>query len=238
MYRAKIDKEGEKEFWIESIRSMKANLPKNGKVEINEYMKIANMDYSKSFIVVKDDLVGASIPGITLVTRSEEEKIKNDRRVFQVPTFMMQLQDPNLSAGMKSMILRKVHEINGLSEEEAMAFSNPTVDEMKALTLLELINNEIEGAAEVKDLEEDHQVFLNIFRLAKDNEVKYKAMKNRMNAQIEKQKLDQEQKMEMAKLQGGDSQGAAANAGANSVMNTAFASTMNAAMTQPEVITR
>ena len=79
----------------------------------------------------------------------------------------MQLQDPNISPFVKTTIIRKLYEINGLEYDEAIELTGQSWEEIDALHLRALLDkNDPDGAIIDKKtpLNTSHETYIAVFR--------------------------------------------------------------------------
>lgn len=83
----------------------------------------------------------------------------------------------------KAIIQRKQLELIGIEQAEILRLVPYTLDELKARTLLELLSNNDEAGLVIEDImQEDHQVYIDIFRQGNPTEMVNKGINNRLMA--------------------------------------------------------
>ena len=142
---------------------------------------------SKDFIV--EDSVEVIIE-FALDVEEKNDKVKLEMLAMR-DAFM---NDPQKSDISKRIFERELFKLQGFSPEKIALFSEKTLEEEQAELDLELLNRN-EELEPIADLNENHLVYLEIYKRAKDTPAKQKAILARRMAQIQK-----------LRLQGGQSQ--------------------------------
>jgi hypothetical protein len=91
------------------------------------------------------------------------------------------LSNPNASESQRNYVMREMMRVNGVPDEKIDMMVKPTIEEMKAKDDLDFLNKN-EDIGEIKDLNEDHWVYINIYERAFDTDAKYDAINRRMIA--------------------------------------------------------
>jgi hypothetical protein len=124
------------------------------------------------------------------------------------------MQNPNLPRFQKDIAMRKMYVLNGLEEDEAIAYTGQGYEELDALQKLELLNLNDPLGAQIDNMDVDHNTYVTIFQRAMETPMKYKAIFARQEAIIKmgqnKQQMDPNQSQNMASM------GAAATLNASS----------------------
>lgn len=177
-YLNNIEQVGEKNFWKLWLRSYRENF---GKAE-KKVVKVTDAFGSKNVEFTKKDFITENDPDVKITSASDEEAKNAQARVNLAPVLMQVSANPEYSSFSRNAAMRKLLTINGLSEEESEVFCPQTYEEIDALAKLELINaGEPLGAKiDPENVENvDHNVYLQIFKRAVDNEVKFAAINAR-----------------------------------------------------------
>ena len=109
---------------------------------------------------------------------------RNDKTKLEMLAMKDQfMNDLNKSDIAKRVFERELFRLQGFSQEKIELFSEKTLEEEQAELDLELLNNN-EEVWEITDLSENHLVYLEIYKRAKDTDAKRKAVEARKQAQV------------------------------------------------------
>ncbi len=114
-------------------------------------------------ILKADDFITEEMLHISIEFKIEKEE-KNRKQAEFVPMAPALLSVAK-SETQKAIIQRKQLELIGMEQAEILRLVPYTLDELKARTLLELLSNNDEAGLVIEDImQEDHQVYIDIFR--------------------------------------------------------------------------
>nr|DAY11467.1 MAG TPA: hypothetical protein [Caudoviricetes sp.] len=114
---------------------------------------------------------------------------KNDKtKLEMIATRDAFMNDPQKSDIAKKVFERELFRLQGFSPEKIALFSEKTLEEEQAELDLELLNRD-EELEPIADLNENHLVYLEIYKRAKDTPAKHKAIWARRQAQMQKLRL-------------------------------------------------
>lgn len=182
-YLSNIEQVGERGFWKLWMRSYRQNFGKSEK----KLVRVTDTFGSKNVFFTKKDIISDNDPDVKISSASDEEAKNVQARVNLAPVLMQVVANPSYSSFSRNSAMRKLLTINGLSEEEAEVYAPQSYEEVDALQKLELINNNDPLGAKI-DPETignvDHNVYLQIFKRALDNPVKFAAIQARKEAII------------------------------------------------------
>ena len=149
---------------------------------------------------------------------AEERNRKQVSFVSLAPTLLSVAK----SETQKAIIQRKQLELMGMEQAEILRIIPYTLDE-KARTLLELLSNNDEQGLIIEDImQEDHQVYIDIFRQGTPTEMVNKGINNRLMALEYRERRLAEQNA-MANLENTGQLNAMANIGTAQLANHAIA---------------
>ena len=135
----------------------------------------------------KDFIVEDSVEVIIEFALDVEEK--NDKtKLEMIATRDAFMNDPQKSDIAKKVFERELFRLQGFSPEKIALFSEKTLEEEQAELDLELLNRD-EELEPIADLNENHLVYLEIYKRAKDTPAKHKAIWARRQAQMQKLRL-------------------------------------------------
>lgn len=148
-----------------------------------------------------DDFITEEMLHISI--RFKIEKEEENRRQIQfislAPTILAIAKSPT----QKAIIQRKQLELMGMDNAEILRMIPYTLDELKARTLLELLSNNDEQGLIIEDImQEDHQVYIDIFRQGNSTEMVNKAINNRLMALEYRERRLSEQMTQQPENQG------------------------------------
>lgn len=177
IYWAKLDWIAEKQFWklwyrfyIEHFRDWST-----------KSFKLNNKIWSDYFNLKREDFITKENIDLEVITESELEEKKNKERMWLMATINYVLQNPESSKYSKATALRQLAILNWTPREYADIWYPPSIEELRAMWDVELLNNN-EEPKEIKDLNEDHWTYIIIYQRAVDTEAKFNAIEKRKQA--------------------------------------------------------
>jgi hypothetical protein len=129
---------GEQQFWKLWHRAYKKNL-KNAErknVIVEQYLGSFVQEMKKSEFIFDED------PEIEIVSKSESAAVNDVARANLVPQLMAILQDPTTLPFTRTIIQRKILEINGVEHDEAMLLTGTSASELDALSKRVLLDHD------------------------------------------------------------------------------------------------
>lgn len=130
----------------------------------------------------KDFIVNESIDIEIEFSLDVEER--NDKTKLEMLAMKDQfMNDPTKSDIAKRVFERELFRLQGFSQEKIELFSEKTLEEEQAELDLELLNNN-EDVGEITDISENHLVYIEVYKRAKDTEAKKRAISARKQAQM------------------------------------------------------
>lgn len=174
-------------------------------------------------IMKADDFITEEMLHISIEFKIEKEE--KNRKQTEFVALAPALLSVAKSETQKAIIQRKQLEIMGMELSEILRIIPYTLDELKARTLLELLSNNDEQGLIIEDImQEDHQVYIDIFRQGNPTEMVNKGINNRLMA-LEYRERRLQENMANAGNTGGDNTqlNAMANIGTAQLANNAIA---------------
>lgn len=159
----KINNTGEEQKWKIWHRQYAKNF---GEAE-KKLVRISGNWHSFSVELKRNDFVCEEDPDVEIISTGEDRQRNEAERTNLAPVMMMQLQDPNISPFVKTTIIRKLYEINGLEYDEAIELTGQSWEEIDALHLRALLDkNDPDGAIIDKKtpLNTSHETYIAVFR--------------------------------------------------------------------------
>ncbi len=179
----KVNSWWEKDFWYHWYRSYKEFFSSFDQkiIRILGWLGLI----TKTFI--KEDFLGSKDPDIFISSKSMSDMMNQKEKSNFFALYPITLQDNTIPTISKKFALRKLYELNWISEEEIKILVPYTYEELQALEDLKLINKNI--PIEVVNMEEDHLSFIIIYATALDNDAKIVSIQNRKEALIKSGQL-------------------------------------------------
>lgn len=179
MLGIKLYNRAEKKFWTilwDRVYQQYFKLTDEKNIYINTGLGLKPLVIKKKDIGTYEDIDIQIISKLEL----EEEYTKKLRNIAPIMNFV--LTRPWSKYG-KDDILRNVFIWSGATEEEALSWVEPSIEEMQAKEDIELINMN-EDPKPCEDLNEDHRTYIVIYQSALNTPAKAKAIANRMELYI------------------------------------------------------
>ncbi len=134
-----------------------------------------------SHILKADDFITKEMLHISIEFKIEyEEKLRKQAEFVPMAATLLSVAK---SETQKAIIQRKQLELIGIEQTEILRLVPYALDELKARTLLELLSNNDEAGLVIEDImQEDHQVYIDIFRQGNPTEMVNKGINNRLMA--------------------------------------------------------
>ena len=194
-------------------------------------VRVMNGMMTRLLEITKNDLKTKEDPDVIVKSKNEETKKNKD-----IANMILSIL-PMLPQGYGQIYgARKALVMLGIDEDESRLFVQETGAEIEARSQLVLLNKNTD-LNPVSDIQEDHDAYICIYRQAIDTPAKFKAIKNRLMAKIEKEKQNRAMDMQMAQQQAAGiapSQPTNPNAGPAA---TASNMLMSSALQKPKAIT-
>lgn len=129
---------GEQQFWKLWHRAYKKNLKNSERknVIVEQYLGSFVQEMKKSEFIFDED------PEIEIVSKSESAAVNDVARANLVPQLMAILQDPTTLPFTRTIIQRKILEINGVEHDEAMLLTGTSASELDALSKRVLLDHD------------------------------------------------------------------------------------------------
>lgn len=184
-----IDFLGEKDFWRKYYKCQKQNLKGKKLVRVINGLGIRLLEINRNDLKTKED------PDVMIKSKNEQ-KAKNKEQAQNLAAISAML--PEWYG--KIYLTRKVMKMMGLDEDESRVVLDPTGAEEEAMRQVMLLNKN-QDLNPVTDVMEDHGTYISIYRQAIDTPAKKKAIANRIDAKIEKEKKMKEMQQQMEQQQ-------------------------------------
>ncbi|RAL55081.1 hypothetical protein BLM37_04645 [Candidatus Gracilibacteria bacterium GN02-873] len=218
MLMVKYAKWAEKARWNMWRRCYLAN-KKSVKEKIVQLVEPTNRVFNH--ILQADDFITSEILHINVEFKIEAEE--RNRKQVQFISLAPTLLSIAKSETQKAIIQRKQLELMGMEQAEILRMIPYTLDELKARTLLELLSNDDEQGLIIEDImQEDHQVYIDIFRQGTPTEMLNKGINNRLMALEYRERRMAEQNA-MANMEDQGQLNSMANIGTAQLANNAIA---------------
>lgn len=218
MLIVKYAKWAEKSRWNMWRRCYLAN-KKSVKEKIVQLVEPTNRVFNHIFQA--DDFITSEILHINVEFKIEAEE--RNRKQVQFISLAPTLLSIAKSETQKAIIQRKQLELMGMEQAEILRMIPYTLDELKARTLLELLSNDDEQGLIIEDImQEDHQVYIDIFRQGTPTEMVNKGINNRLMALEYRERRMAEQNA-MANMEDQGQLNSMANIGTAQLANNAIA---------------
>lgn len=163
------------QLWRRCYLANKANV----KEKVVQLVEPTNRVFN--YILKADDFITSEILHINIEFKIEEEE-RNKKQVSFVslaPTLLSVAK----SETQKAIIQRKQLALMWMEQSEILRIIPYTLDELKARTLLELLSNNDKSGLIIEDImQEDHQVYIDIFRQGNPSEMVNRGINNRLMA--------------------------------------------------------
>jgi len=168
--QTKVKQWGWKDFWSNWYRAYYDNFKYSDEKNI-----ILNGQFGSSPMTVKkkDIITGYDID-IRIVSKSDQETLRENQKIALMATAPIMLQDPTIPKISRDFLRRRILMANGLTKEEANMYIPPSIEEMKAMQDLELINRNV--LPDIPDTTEDIMTYLLIYQRAIATLVKWQSI--------------------------------------------------------------
>ena len=175
----KIGKWGEETFWKLWMRSYQFNLKPRSKKAfyISSWFGVKHYEFRKRDFITNEML------DVKIVSTSEKESMMQKQKADFFAIAPQLLADPATSNVSKAFIKRKMLRLSNISEDEIAVMQHKSIEEMAAEVDVELINAWEKPTA--PKTWQDHLTFIFAFHQAKDNDIKYDAIRERETLYIE-----------------------------------------------------
>lgn len=172
-------------------------------------------------ILKADDFITSEMLHITI--KFKIEKDEENRKQMEFISLAPAILSIAKSETQKAIIQRKQLELMGMEQAEILRMIPYTLDELKARTLLELLSNDDEQGLIIEDImQEDHQVYIDIFRQWSNTDMVNKGINNRLMA-LEYRERRLAEQMIQANQQNQQQLNSMANIGTAQLANNAIA---------------
>ena len=175
----KINQWWEKDFWKLWFRAYKEYFKPTDKKNI----LLNNAFWNTIYTVKLTDISTSEDINITVINKSDKDSLDEQERLWFMATAPMILQDPTTPTISKAFAKRKMFKLNWIDKDEVMIMVPPSIEEMKAMEDIELLNMN-EEVWDIDDMDEDHLTYIYIYKRALDTDAKRKAISARQKAYI------------------------------------------------------
>lgn len=124
--------------------------------------------------VKKKDIITGYDIDIKITSKSDQAAQMEKDRVSLMAVAPLSLQDPRIPLISKDMLRRRLYRANGLSSEEAMLYVPPSMEEIRAMDDVELINRDI--LPELPQPNEDLMTYLVVYQRAIPTKAKWQSI--------------------------------------------------------------
>lgn len=182
---------GERSFWKTWLRAYHENFERSSK----KIIRVSDSFGEKPIVFTKKDFLSEEDPDVKVESQGDIDAKRRQDIANLNPMLQVIIADPTKSQFAKNYALKKALILNGMREDEAEVFNEPTFEELDAKNKLILINNNDPDGARIDPMamEVDHSVYITIFRQAIDNDVKWAAINARKQAILQQKQQQQMQ---------------------------------------------
>lgn len=175
----KINQWWEKDFWKLWFRAYKEYFKPTDKKNI----LLNNAFWNTIYTVKLTDISTEDDINVTVLNKSDKDTLEEKEKLWFMATAPMILQNPETPAISKAFATRKMFKLNWVEKDEVMLMVPPSVEEMRAMEDIELLNAN-EEVWPIEDMNEDHLTYIYIYKRALDTDAKRKAVAARQQAYI------------------------------------------------------